>query len=112
MPVAHVVEAARTLLRQPGEIAARLNELDVRTTCADLPSGLSLWNAQELLRGPNGSLLRADDHVSLQALLYTARDPHVPLRQIHAWLTQLGIKVDAPADTIRAALPLIPRAAP
>jgi hypothetical protein len=112
MPFAHIIGAAQQLLRQPKEIAARLAELGVEPSCPDLPEGLSFRAAQRLLTDDEDYLMNAEDHVSFQFLLRRAQSMGIEVGQAYTWLSQLGVSVDDPAEVIRAALPLIPRAAP
>ncbi|MFE7070199.1 ATP-binding protein [Streptomyces sp. NPDC057620] len=111
MPFAHVLAAARRLLTSPEDILARLAAHGIPMSCPELPKGLSYQNALVLLSTREDDiLLSAEEHVSFQDLLARARLMHEPIERVRCWLTELGLSVDDPAEVIRAALPLVPRA--
>ncbi|GGQ00750.1 wHTH domain-containing protein [Streptomyces roseolilacinus] len=107
VPYARVLAAASELMIPPVEIAARLAEHGFPLSCRELPEGLSPARALDLV-GETRRLTRSP--VSLYGLLRGARVLGVPLARVHHWLVALGIDVVDPAEAVRAALPLVPRA--
>ncbi|MCQ4209664.1 wHTH domain-containing protein [Streptomyces longispororuber] len=109
LPFAHVLGAARTLLRSPAEITARLTAWGVAVSCPRLPEGLSESTALMLLSGDDDMLLTVADHVDFETLVRKARGMHEPVARVHGWLTALGLDVADPAATVVAALARVPR---
>lgn len=109
MPFARLIHAAQDLLMHPREIAARLAAHGVESSCSDLPQGLSLASAQQLLMESPNRRLSISQEMDFQSLVRKAQSMHIPIHQAHDWLTQLGVPTCDPAESIRAALPLIPR---
>ncbi|OEJ93803.1 wHTH domain-containing protein [Streptomyces thermolilacinus] len=107
VPFARIVAAAGRLLVPPARIAARLAEHGIASSCADLPEGLSYERASLLVAR---SLPPASQPYRLQGLLEQARALGEPVDRVHRWLVALGVDVVDPAEAVRAALPLIPRA--
>lgn len=107
VPYARVLAAAPELMIPPMETAARLAEHGFPLSCQEPPEGLSPARALDLVgetRRPNRSPVR------LYGLLRGARALGAPLTRVHHWLVAPGIDVVDPAEAVRAALPLIPRA--
>ncbi|MFJ9797045.1 ATP-binding protein [Streptomyces sp. NPDC101145] len=107
VPYARVVAAASQLMVPPSEIAARLVQHGFPLSCPELPEGLSPARALDLIKAttPPGQ-----EAVRLYRLLKGARALGTSLTQVHRWLVALGVHVVDPAEAVRAALPLIPRA--
>ncbi|MEU3448018.1 ATP-binding protein [Streptomyces thermolilacinus] len=109
VPYARVVAAAATLLVPPTDVAARLVKHGFPLSCPGLPEGLPLSGALALVRGTTSSPPTGDP-VGLHGLVTNARALDTSLTQVHRWLVALGVDVVDPAEAVRAALPLIPRA--
>ncbi|MEU7283176.1 ATP-binding protein [Streptomyces sp. NPDC045431] len=106
VPFARILIASRRLGIHPREIAGRLAEHGITSSCQDLPDGLSYDMAFLLIdewekRGRAGA-------VPLQVLMEKAREVREPIARVHHWLVQLGIPVTDPAEAVGAALPRIP----
>ncbi|CAL9568946.1 wHTH domain-containing protein [Streptomyces sp. enrichment culture] len=108
VPYARVIVAAATLLVPPTDVAARLVEHGFPLSCPGLPEGLSHGRAVELVRKTVSP--STGDPAGLYGLLQCARALDTSLTQVHRWLVALGVHVVDPAEAVRAALPLIPRA--
>ncbi|WP_306321623.1 MULTISPECIES: ATP-binding protein [unclassified Streptomyces] len=109
LPYAHVLGAARALLRSPAEIAARLRAWGVPLSCTKLPRGLSEPNALMLLTDDADELLTTDDDIDFEMLVRKSRAMHEPVARVHGWLTALGLDAPDPVEAIRTALPRVPR---
>ncbi|MEU2180348.1 wHTH domain-containing protein [Streptomyces thermolilacinus] len=107
VPYARVVAAAADLMIPPTNVAARLVEHGFPLSCRELPEGLTSARALELIVG---TAPRRGHPVGLYGLLRGAGDLGTSLTQVHRWLVALGVDVVDPAEAVRAALPLIPRA--
>ncbi|MET9429565.1 ATP-binding protein [Streptomyces sp. NPDC003036] len=108
VPFARILDASRELGIDPRAIAGRLAEYGITSSCPDLPEGLSYASALALIRDREKTA--EAEGFTLQILIEKAREVHQPITRVHHWLVQLGIPVTDPAEAIRAALPLIPRA--
>ncbi|CAL9311572.1 wHTH domain-containing protein [Streptomyces sp. SudanB25_2051] len=107
IPYARVLEAASQLMIPPADIAARLAEHGFPLSCQELPEGLSPARAVDLISETDP---RNRTPVRLYGLFKGARALGTSLSQTHDWLVALGVDVVDPAEAVRAALPLIPRA--
>ncbi|MFD4657451.1 hypothetical protein ACFWP2_17715 [Kitasatospora sp. NPDC058444] len=114
VPFARLIDAARTLHLHPGELARHLRTRGIVPSSDDLPRGLTVEHAGDLLDlGKSGAvgLLWIEEMTLADLLNVSLRTGH-PMAQITEWYREWGIKVPDPAELIRAALARVPMADP
>ncbi|MER7752234.1 ATP-binding protein [Kitasatospora sp. NPDC097643] len=112
VPFARLIEAARLDLA-PSVLAGHLRSRGIATSCEELPVGLTLEEARELIAQLVGrSRRRRDERYSLARLLRIARENGRPAWQIVEWFHAWGVDVPDAAEMIRAALARVPFADP
>ncbi|MFH8608249.1 ATP-binding protein [Streptomyces sp. NPDC018029] len=109
IPFFLVVLSARELGRRPRELAARLSSYGLRVSRDDLPPGLGHSATLRLLTSDEYPLpLPEDPPMPLAQLVRIARRADLPVAEAAQHLRDLGVHVDNPAETVRAALSRVP----
>ncbi|QES52634.1 ATP-binding protein [Streptomyces venezuelae] len=111
VPFAHVLTAAQRLQVGPSVLSRRLRSYGITVVPPSLPEGLSATEALRLVGSDklaNKEKPEVEDF-SLYYLYRVARRTRRPLAEVASLIRQLGIPVPDPAETVRAALALVPR---
>ncbi|MFJ2782076.1 ATP-binding protein [Kitasatospora sp. NPDC087315] len=109
MPFAHILVAAQRMFCTPYALVERFDAYGVPVSCRELPQGLTLTTAMELLDQQSDEHLSSASKVSLKDLIERARVMNVSVAQIVDWLTHLGVPVPDVGQLLRDALPRVPR---
>ncbi|MGW3076573.1 HD domain-containing protein [Kitasatospora sp. NPDC001132] len=114
VPFARLIMAARTLQRQPEDLARHLRTRGIVSSSGELPAGLTVDQAVVLLnRGRSRSIgLLLVEHLDLAELLRLSLKTGHSMVQITQWYREWGIAVPEPAQLIRDALARVPMADP
>ncbi|MFF2118509.1 ATP-binding protein [Kitasatospora sp. NPDC058184] len=114
VPFARLIMGARKLQRSPGDLARHLRARGIVPSCDDLPAGLTVNEAVDLLAG--GRPLSIDmlwvSKVDLARLLKASLRTGYPMARIAEWYREWGLKAPDPAELIRDALARVPMADP
>ncbi|MEU2795311.1 ATP-binding protein [Streptomyces sp. NPDC007117] len=111
MPFAYLVVAARSLFRSPAELAERMATYGLKVSCPDMPAGLSVTTAHELLIESkyDETYMCVGDELSWQELLSRNTNLNASLEQITHWLAELGMPVPDIGEQLHHALARVPR---
>ncbi|MFF4920556.1 hypothetical protein ACFY4B_08240 [Kitasatospora sp. NPDC001261] len=114
VPFARLIDAARTLQLHARELARHLRSRGIVPSADDLPAGLTMEQAWDLLdldrSGSIGSLWI--EGMTLADLLKVSLRTGHPMARIIDWYRAWGIDVPDPAELIRDALARVPMADP
>ncbi|MER7585071.1 hypothetical protein [Kitasatospora sp. NPDC097691] len=110
VPFARLILAARLLRRRPAELAGHLRARGIVPSSDDLPDGLTMEQALELLKRSGSwsmGLLWVEDLSLADLLRLSLRTGH-PMAKIVEWYRSWGLPVPDLAEWIREALARVP----
>ncbi|MGW1177908.1 HD domain-containing protein [Kitasatospora sp. NPDC002543] len=114
VPFARLIVAARALRRSPRDLARHLRSRGIASSCDDLPTGLTMDQAMDLLARTQPwsvGLLWIEDMTLADLLKLSVRTGH-SMAQIVDWYREWGIEAPDVAQLIRDALARVPMADP